>query len=80
MNVEDLLHEVKASTVTIIHDRRDKIISFDTALAIASQGNNRKVIPVNAVGHYRMLWNEQVIGLTVAELQGEQKRIPEFAA
>lgn len=61
MKVEDRLEKVKFNELLLIHDRYDKIISFENSEVLNQKFPNSKLIPFEKIGHYRMLWNEEVL-------------------
>lgn len=60
-NVLAKLKQVHADRFTFIHDRFDKIIPFEHTEAIANRLPKARMIAFEKVGHYRMLWNPDVI-------------------
>ncbi len=61
MKVEDRLSRVKFNELLLIHDRFDKIIPFEKSEALSQKFSNSKLIPFERIGHYRMLWNDEVL-------------------
>tara|TARA_B110000977_G_scaffold121205_1_gene155936 strand:+ start:816 stop:1643 length:828 start_codon:yes stop_codon:yes gene_type:complete len=61
MKVEDRLKKVKFNELLLIHDKFDKIISFENSAVLHKKFANSKLIPFEKIGHYRMLWNEEVL-------------------
>lgn len=62
MDVEKLLHSVNYNQLTLIHDRKDKILPFSNSESIQKAAINAELLEIENVGHYRMLWNAEVIG------------------
>ena len=61
LEVTKLIPGISYEALNIIHDKYDKIISVSDAESIAAAAKNSRLITVEKVGHYRMLWNEEVI-------------------
>jgi pimeloyl-ACP methyl ester carboxylesterase len=61
MIVEDRLEQVKFNELLLIHDKYDKVISFQNSEVLSKKFKNSKLIPFEKIGHYRMLWNEKVL-------------------
>ncbi|WP_222931406.1 hypothetical protein, partial [Xanthovirga aplysinae] len=45
----------------LVHDKYDKIINFRNSTDIHQAIEKADLISFEKIGHYRMLWNEQVI-------------------
>ncbi|MGL5891336.1 MAG: hypothetical protein ACRC3B_15710, partial [Bacteroidia bacterium] len=52
----------------LLHDRNDSQIPFANAEKVAAAWPMLKLIPLQDVGHYRMLWNEEVMKIVFDEL------------
>ncbi len=61
MILTDKLQKVNFEQLLIIHDKFDKVIPFSNAEEIHSEIPNSKLKAFEKIGHYRMLWNEQVV-------------------
>lgn len=61
--IGELVQDIEHKQLTIIHDRYDQVLPFSNSEAIAHMVPEAKLIPIDHVGHYRMLWDEEVIGL-----------------
>ncbi len=61
MKVEDRLEQVQFNELLLIHDKNDKIIRFKNSEELHAKFPNSKLIPFHNIGHYRMLWNEEVL-------------------
>lgn len=49
----------------LIHDKEDKILLWQNALEVAQAVDRSILSTVNNTGHYRMLWNKEVIQLAL---------------
>ncbi|MFN6944958.1 MAG: alpha/beta fold hydrolase [Cytophagaceae bacterium] len=65
VNLEDVrvsavIHECN-SEMLLIHDRYDKVIPFSYAENVVAHNSKINLIAIKQVGHYRMLWNKEVV-------------------
>ncbi|MCF6351164.1 MAG: alpha/beta hydrolase [Flavobacteriaceae bacterium] len=63
------LKQAKFHKLLIIHDKYDKVIPFKNALEIRNEISNATLISFEKIGHYRMLWNSEVVKETVKFIQ-----------
>ncbi len=63
INAVDMTRSIDFKKLLIIHDRYDKILPFEYSLNIHEQIPNSELIEMEKIGHYRMLWNEDVISI-----------------
>lgn len=63
LRVDYKIKEVSASYFGIVHDKFDKVLDFNNAELIVAASNQGELIPIEKAGHYRMLWNENVLEL-----------------
>jgi len=61
MKVEDKLKHVAFDASLIIHDKRDKVIPFTSSQDIANSSSQVQLKSYENIGHYRMLWKDEVI-------------------
>jgi len=61
LSIAQKLTQVKFNNLHIIHDRNDKIIPYRNATAIQETVPNVTLTAYENIGHYRMLWNTDVI-------------------
>lgn len=61
MRVDMRLEQVKFNELLLIHDKFDKIIPYKKSVELSEKFSNSKLIPFEKIGHYRMLWNEEVL-------------------
>ncbi len=57
------LSSVGANNITIIHDLHDRILPYSNAENIAKHNAQTKLVTIEKAGHYRMLWNEEVLNV-----------------
>jgi pimeloyl-ACP methyl ester carboxylesterase len=65
MVISKKINQSKFNKLLIIHDKFDKIIPFSDAININNEVKNSILIPFEKIGHYRMLWNENVVRKTL---------------
>jgi len=68
--LEDLILSEKAKKIKfnnflIIHDKFDKVLPFKSATEIKEAIPKATLIPFEKIGHYRMLWNKEVLNETI---------------
>ncbi len=61
MRVDNRLEKVQFNELLLIHDENDKIIPFEKSAELHKKFPNSKLISFINIGHYRMLWNEEVL-------------------
>ncbi len=65
LSVQSKLKQAQFNFLHLIHDRYDKIIPFKNSKEINEEITNSKIYVFEKIGHYRMLWNEEVINQTL---------------
>jgi pimeloyl-ACP methyl ester carboxylesterase len=71
VNELQVSHDISSINVplaVLLHDRSDTQIPYKNAERVSAAWPQLKLIPLQDVGHYRMLWNEEVISKVIAEL------------
>ena len=66
--VSDRLKQIDFNKLLLIHDKYDKVIPFKNAESTHQKIPNSVLKPFEKIGHYRMLWNDDVIKETVTFL------------
>jgi pimeloyl-ACP methyl ester carboxylesterase len=61
MVVSDRLKSANFNELLLIHDTDDKVIPFKNSKVINDTVEGTKLLEFSKIGHYRMLWNEDVI-------------------
>jgi len=74
MKITNRLKTVNFEEMLIIHDKFDKVIPYRNAEEIVKIVQNTKVLAFERIGHYRMLWNEDVINETINFISTIKKR------
>lgn len=70
LNMADKLKDVDVNRLKIIHDKNDKVIPFKNAVNLVESNKEFHLSTYENIGHYRMLWNEDVIKETIAFIDG----------
>jgi len=65
MIIADKLRQASFDELLIIHDKYDKVIPHNNAQEIYDAIKNVQLVTFEKIGHYRMLWNEDVIKETI---------------
>lgn len=55
----------------IIHDQNDQLVSVENAHRVAQAHDNTTLYITKGQGHYRILWNEEILETSIKFLQGE---------
>jgi pimeloyl-ACP methyl ester carboxylesterase len=61
LKIEDKLKLIKFKHLWLIHDKYDKVIPYKNSIQIQNAVPNSTLITFEHIGHYRMLWNKEVI-------------------
>ncbi|MFT4753841.1 MAG: pimeloyl-ACP methyl ester carboxylesterase [Salibacteraceae bacterium] len=71
VNVETRLNLVDFHHLYLLHDRLDKIIPYTNSVKINESINKSTLISFHKLGHYKMLWNDELINKAMAILKEE---------
>ena len=72
LDVSANLKKFDFDKLLLIHDLDDKVLPFNNSFDINSEHQNVQLIRMEKVGHYKMLWNEEVTGRAVSFIQGKE--------
>lgn len=61
MVVNRMIATIKVDHALLIHDINDRVLSFEGAKRVSQAADNVILQPVNGLGHYRILWDNEVI-------------------
>ncbi|MEZ4906568.1 MAG: alpha/beta fold hydrolase [Saprospiraceae bacterium] len=59
--ISNLLSNAKYNKLLLIHDKNDKILPFKNSISIKEKNKNVEIFQTKDTGHYRILWDENVI-------------------
>jgi len=65
LSVQTKLKQAQFNYLHLIHDEFDKIIPYRNSVDIHSEIKNSEIYTYKKIGHYRMLWNKDVIEQTI---------------
>lgn len=69
--VETKVLQVQYQKLVIIHDKNDKVLPYENAVRLSKVLPNVKMVTLKNAGHYRMLWNKDVIRKIITEVTPE---------
>ncbi|HIP35270.1 MAG TPA: alpha/beta fold hydrolase [Crocinitomix sp.] len=72
LSIENKLKNCQYNHLHLIHDKYDKVIPFTNSENIYFKVKNTSIYPFENIGHYRMLWNDDVINQTIKCLSNPQ--------
>ncbi len=61
VNACDKLLLANFNHLTLIHEKKDKVLPFQNSVFINENIENSTLVALEKVGHYRMLWNNKVL-------------------
>ena len=62
LNIDEEIKSISFSKLLLIHDQHDKVIPFENSKSIAQKNPTKtKLIKHQNIGHYKMLWNDDVV-------------------
>lgn len=71
ISIANNLQRVNFDKLHLVHDKHDKILPFFNSEEIHAVVPNSEIIPFENIGHYRMLWNKEVIDYVTRKLGSE---------
>ncbi len=72
LDVATNLDKINFDRLLMIHDKHDAVLPYQNSFDINSDIQNSQLISFEKIGHYKMLWNEEVVGRTLAFVQGKE--------
>ena len=66
VNVGERLKNISFTKLLLVHDKSDKIIPFKNSEDVFHANKNSDLKTYNRIGHYRMLWNDDVLEDTMS--------------
>ena len=66
VNVSERLKNISFTKLLLVHDKSDKIIPFKNSEDIFHANKNSDLKTYDKIGHYRMLWNDEVLEDTMS--------------
>jgi len=72
LSVQENLKKIQYNKLLLIHDKFDKVLSFKHSIEINNEIENSQLITIENVGHYKMLWTDEVINRCVGFVNGKE--------
>ncbi|MCG8576316.1 MAG: alpha/beta hydrolase [Flavobacteriales bacterium] len=72
ISIQRNLKKINYRKLLMIHDRYDKVLPFSNSAEINDTIENSQLIGMEKIGHYRMLWNEEVIKRCLGFIKGKE--------
>jgi len=72
VNLETKGLQVKYNSLSLIHDVNDKVLPYSNSVRLSNVLPESELITIKNTGHYRMLWNMEVIRKVVSLLTAEE--------
>lgn len=72
ISVQENLKRISYKRLLLIHDKYDRVLPYKHSTEINNEIENSQLITLENVGHYKMLWNQEVIGRSVAFVDGRE--------
>ena len=67
-NISDFVSEIQWDKLTLMQDINDQVLPWANAQSIREKNPTIELIPLKDKGHYRILWDREVIGLILDRL------------
>jgi pimeloyl-ACP methyl ester carboxylesterase len=77
VRVESKALKMNYNKIIIIHDANDKVLPYSNAVRLSNVLPGAQLHTIKKAGHYRMLWNAEVIRKVVLEIAPE-KPVPSY--
>ena len=61
MDVQNVLQQINHGKLLMLHDVHDKVLPFSNSVEINQAVETAELVEFEKVGHYRMLWNDEVV-------------------
>jgi pimeloyl-ACP methyl ester carboxylesterase len=71
VQVETKALNVNYNKIVLLHDENDKMLPYSNSVRLSNVLPNTQLIPLKKTGHYRMLWNAEVIRKVIFEIEPE---------
>ncbi len=65
LDVDTNLQKVNFDRLLLIHDQQDKVLPYRNSEVINAKIDRAELITLEGVGHYKMLWNDEVINAVI---------------
>lgn len=68
ISVVNKLKGVNYAKLILIHDEHDQVLNYINSIEVKEAFPEATLIPFEKIGHYKMLWNDEVIKVCIEEL------------
>ena len=72
LTIQENLKKIQYKNLLMIHDKFDKVLSYKHSNDINNEIENAQLISLENIGHYKMLWNDEVINRCVGFVNGKE--------
>jgi pimeloyl-ACP methyl ester carboxylesterase len=72
LDVSSNLQKINFEKLLLLHDINDHVLPYANSFQINSEIKNVQLISFENIGHYKMLWNPEVIGRTLAFIENRE--------
>ena len=72
LDVDTNLKQINFEKLLMIHDVNDQVLPYSNSQKIHSELDNSQLITLEKVGHYKMLWTDEVVDKATAFVQGKE--------
>ncbi|MEL6673611.1 MAG: alpha/beta hydrolase [Bacteroidota bacterium] len=76
LRVADFCLKIPYEDLSIIHDKKDRVLPYYTSASLAAALPRSSMLPVQGIGHYKMLWHAEILETVghILELSGGKKQ------
>lgn len=72
LTVQENLKKIQYNSLLLMHDKFDKVLPYKHSNEINNEIENAQLISLENIGHYKMLWNDEVINRCVGFINGKE--------
>lgn len=72
ISVEKNLQKINYKKLVLIHDKHDQVLRYNHSLEVNNTIENAQLITIENIGHYKMLWNKEVIHRVAGIIEGKE--------
>lgn len=72
LDVDTNLNRIAYNDLLLIHDKTDKVLPFMNSEVIHDKTSNSTLVALEKVGHYKMLWSDEVVNEAVSFIAESQ--------
>lgn len=72
LDVDSNLKQINFERLLMIHDANDQVLPYSNSQKIRTEIENSQLITLDKVGHYKMLWTDEVVDKAIAFVQRKE--------